>query len=344
MGALKLHTEQNYTSLKVVYRSSFASENIAQRFLSVDPVPSAGVSDYATFYNNPIENTDVEGDKPGDKNGKCITCPEPKSSTIPTLDKRVTSRQDNLAAKILPKASPSLTANTKKVAFFEADNRTSTQKENDRRYTEERDGSTVRGFLVKNINAYYNPIRWGMNLYSFGISNPGHDSRGRAMSLGEAEHQLLGLGLSMAPAIYEIANPLVKVYRATDRASEILAYQQTGFVFSDAARAGYYETGSIKLGIGISQEAHRSWVSLWWNDMSSYVQAHGQWGTEMAEAFNMRRTMISVTTDPKVLPNFGKTIFSGYVRRSNLVKQILSGSTESEYLIKFGTDKLKITN
>lgn len=51
MGALKLHTEQNYTSMKVVYGGLYESEKSVQRFWSADPkadnFPHVSVYNYA---------------------------------------------------------------------------------------------------------------------------------------------------------------------------------------------------------------------------------------------------------------------------------------------------------
>ncbi len=63
MGCLKLTYQTTELPLKVVYRKSVKSENIVQRFLSVDPALIPWQSPYATFNNNPIVFNDPLGDK-----------------------------------------------------------------------------------------------------------------------------------------------------------------------------------------------------------------------------------------------------------------------------------------
>ncbi len=63
MGALKLHTEENYTGLKVVYGGKFLEQKSVQRFLNVDPKAHlmAGWSPYAAMADNPIIMVDPDG-------------------------------------------------------------------------------------------------------------------------------------------------------------------------------------------------------------------------------------------------------------------------------------------
>jgi hypothetical protein len=63
VGALKLHTEQNYTGLKVVYGGLYESKKSVQRFLSVDPHADryAPLSPYSAFADNPINVIDPDG-------------------------------------------------------------------------------------------------------------------------------------------------------------------------------------------------------------------------------------------------------------------------------------------
>jgi hypothetical protein len=62
VGALKLHTEQNYTGLKVVYGGLYESKKSVQRFLRIDPKPDYSQSLYSSMNNNPISFNDPLGD------------------------------------------------------------------------------------------------------------------------------------------------------------------------------------------------------------------------------------------------------------------------------------------
>jgi hypothetical protein len=63
MGCLKLHTENIYTGLKVVYGGLYESKKSVQRFLNVDPLAHTqpGWSPYKAFLCNPIFWTDPTG-------------------------------------------------------------------------------------------------------------------------------------------------------------------------------------------------------------------------------------------------------------------------------------------
>jgi hypothetical protein len=63
MGALKLHTEQNYTGLRVVYGGLYEERKSVQRFLNVDPHAASypSLSGYSAFANNPINVIDPDG-------------------------------------------------------------------------------------------------------------------------------------------------------------------------------------------------------------------------------------------------------------------------------------------
>ncbi len=124
---------------------------------------------------------------------------------------------------------------------------------------------------------------------------------------------------------------------------EISAYEQTGHLMSDATRNLYFETGNLELAYMQSGAIHNSWLDIWGSEMN-YVQAHGAFGTEMSEAFELRRTLMSVTTDPDVARRFAGTngrVFEAYIPRSQLIEQTLGGAGESEYLIRFGSGGFK---
>lgn len=63
MGCLKLHTEENYTGLKVVYGGLYEENKSVQRFLSVDPLASEfpHQSPYTAMDNDPINKIDPTG-------------------------------------------------------------------------------------------------------------------------------------------------------------------------------------------------------------------------------------------------------------------------------------------
>jgi len=68
MGCRKLTYAKDYTTLKVVYRSWFVSEKVAQRFISPDPIGIGdGVNVYAYCGGNPIMGTDVQGTQTEEK-------------------------------------------------------------------------------------------------------------------------------------------------------------------------------------------------------------------------------------------------------------------------------------
>ena len=135
------------------------------------------------------------------------------------------------------------------------------------------------------------------------------------------------------------SDELIHVYRGTSGYAEISAFEQTGHLMSDATRNLYFETGNLETAYTQSGAIHDSWLKIWGNE-TDYVQAHGEFGTELSEAFGLRRTFMSVTTDPDVARRFaGNTgrVFEAYIPKSQLIKQTLSGAGESEYLIRFGS-------
>ncbi|MFP2929566.1 RHS repeat domain-containing protein [Pyxidicoccus sp. 3LG] len=143
----------------------------------------------------------------------------------------------------------------------------------------------------------------------------------------------------------EEADDLVTVYRGTNLTAELQIYEDTGQLMSEAARRTYYETGSESTAYQVSERLHDDWVSLWWGSEKAYVEAHGEFGQELPKAFRMDRTMISVTSDTTVADRFaaeGGTVFVGKVPRSQLIPQTLSGSTESEYLMRHGSNAFKM--
>lgn len=112
---------------------------------------------------------------------------------------------------------------------------------------------------------------------------------------------------------------------------------------SDATRNLYYETGSLNDAYVQSSSIHDSWLKIWGNE-NDYVQARGAFGTELSDAFGLRRTFMPVTTDSNVAQRFAGTggiVYEAYIPKSQLIEQTLSGAGESEYLIRFGSGGFK---
>lgn len=119
-----------------------------------------------------------------------------------------------------------------------------------------------------------------------------------------------------------------------------MIFHETGQLMSDATRRAYMETGNLDEALSISDTTHNQWLEIW-GDENTFVQAHGEFGSDLKSAFGIDRTMMSVTTDPEVAEYFAKfnnqngVIFEGYVPNSQLLPQTLPGAGESEYLIKY---------
>jgi RHS repeat-associated protein len=126
----------------------------------------------------------------------------------------------------------------------------------------------------------------------------------------------------------------VPVYRGTSLTSELMGHSETGQLMSDAARTGFFESGgSLEAAKAASESAHEAGIDAW-GSLDNYVQAHGEFGTELSEVGP--RSMISVTTDPAVAKYFagpGGRVFSAVVDPSILIPQTIEGATESEFLI-----------
>ncbi|WP_253868212.1 hypothetical protein [Promicromonospora umidemergens] len=78
-------------------------------------------------------------------------------------------------------------------------------------------------------------------------------------------------------------------------------------------------------------QAHTDWAT----EVPPYAQAHGAFGTEMAE-FGAR-SLVSVTTSRETAEYFageGGEVFVGQVARSELIEQTLEGAAEAESLIR----------
>ena len=136
---------------------------------------------------------------------------------------------------------------------------------------------------------------------------------------------------------------LIHVYRGTARQSEIVAYDETGHLMSDATRDLYFESGNIENAYSQSSVIHEKWIDIWGNE-NDFVQAHAAFGTELEREFGLSRTFMSVTTDPNVAQMFageGGRVFEAWIPKSQLIKQTLSGAGESEFLIRLGAGGFK---
>ena len=136
---------------------------------------------------------------------------------------------------------------------------------------------------------------------------------------------------------------VLHVYRGTDKYSEMATFKETGQLMSDATRGIYYETGNLNEAYIQSNTVHDSWLKIWGNE-NDYVQAHGAFGTELSEAFGLKRTFMSVTTDSNVARRFAGVngrVYEAYIPKSQVIEQTLSGAGESEYLIKFGSGEFR---
>lgn len=92
------------------------------------------------------------------------------------------------------------------------------------------------------------------------------------------------------------------VYRGTSISSELQIHAETGQLMSDAARAGYMESGgSVAAARAASEAAHAAGIQTWGSE-AAYAEAHGAFGTELSQF--RPRSMISVTTDPAIAKIF----------------------------------------
>lgn len=177
----------------------------------------------------------------------------------------------------------------------------------------------------------------GLNLYAYCVNNPvlyydpsGHSCNNNGQNkMDETPADIVGEG----------DDRIVTVYRGTDIATEQIVYDETGLIMSDSARKTYLETGDIDQAYATSQKTHEEWIEIW-GDEDTYVQAHGEFGTELSREFGMDRSMVSVTTDRTIAEDFAGefgTVFELKIPESQLIPQSLKEAGESEFLIVNGT-------
>ena len=129
--------------------------------------------------------------------------------------------------------------------------------------------------------------------------------------------------------------------RGTDRTGELIAYDQSGYILSDAARSKYLETGNLEEALTHTDDVHQQWLDIFNGDINAYAQAHALNGTEMESIYGLKRTLVSTTSDKSqvgtFIPNGGEE-FIGVFEKNKVIQQTLDTSTESEYLIIGGTE------
>jgi len=194
----------------------------------------------------------------------------------------------------------------------------------------------------------------GLGLFLLGTSAPAMFARGSAEApalepapyMNGSEPVSFSTAVPSTTAVDASDQDMVLVYRGTNRVAENNIYNETGNLLSDAGQQSYMQTGSLDSAYAASDATHQDWIDMWGSE-DQYAQAHAEFGAELSPAFGMDKTFISVTTDPAQADYFsnGGTIYSGYVPRSSLVQQTLSGSGESEFLLRNGTNLLTpVTN
>lgn len=129
-----------------------------------------------------------------------------------------------------------------------------------------------------------------------------------------------------------------RVYRGTSIVAENLAYDETGWLLSEAGRTGFFETGSIALAMAAGFEVHQQWNTLWGSELI-HAQMHGALGVEMGRLYGMDRSFVSVTTDAQMARFFAGPngrVYSAVVPRWEMVPQAFRGAGEGEWLIRVG--------
>ncbi len=135
----------------------------------------------------------------------------------------------------------------------------------------------------------------------------------------------------------------VTIYRGTSNVAENWAFQETGYIMSDAAVNTYMDATRNGAGIpealqaaqAAAEAAHANQLEVW-GSSNDYAQAHSAFGSEIS-IFGPR-SMISFTTDQSVAEYYAGregTVYSTTVPASNLISQTLPGAGESEVLVLF---------
>ena len=131
----------------------------------------------------------------------------------------------------------------------------------------------------------------------------------------------------------------VTVYRGTDRYREIEIADATGCLMSDSM-LNSFQGDNFDEAFRNAERTHQEWIDLWGNEQY-YAEAHGAFGLEMPREFHMDRTLISATTDVDVARQFGSKVYEIRVPRSSIIRQTLTGSGESEVLLRIAVDNIR---
>ncbi len=182
----------------------------------------------------------------------------------------------------------------------------------------------------------------GLNLYAYCGNNPAmyYDPSGYMRTPSTDD------GCPPKAKVNDTANQNVSgddkvtVYRGTSNRNELDLYDETGALMSDSARRAYRESGGdIDYAFDTSQKDHEQWIDIW-GDENTYIQAHGEFGTELQREFGLERSMVLVATDRGVAEYYaGKEgcVLEIQVSVSELHLQTIVGAGEQEYLIFYGT-------
>ncbi len=190
----------------------------------------------------------------------------------------------------------------------------------------------------------------------------------RGLSLNQAETDILGMTASVHPMAgmsafaytgmrsglvagarkltgYAPSNAgeMLTVYRGTGRYAENSIFDETGHLLSDAGQRSYLETGDLNSAYKSSQSTHDEWIDIW-DTEADFIQAHGEFGDELKQAFGLDKSFLSVTTDLDVARYFsnGGSLYKAEIPKSQLIQQTLETSTESEWLLKNGSDLFEL--
>ena len=131
------------------------------------------------------------------------------------------------------------------------------------------------------------------------------------------------------------------VYRGTRHTNENWIYEESGYILREEAASIYRETGSLDAALQGAFKTYQNWINIW-GDEDTYAQAHTEFGTELEREFDMKRTFVSLTDNPNVADTFAKggAVYKGNISENQLVIPKVDTSTESEYLVRVGTNEL----
>lgn len=134
----------------------------------------------------------------------------------------------------------------------------------------------------------------------------------------------------------------ITVYRGTNFSLERDLQEESGYIFSDAARDAYLDytygtnlndrliTNAVINAYKAGYARHKELVNEFGGEQNlAYAQTSN--GTEFSSP---PRSMFSVTTDLNTARRFGKYIYSAEVSRSQLISSPVKTSTENEYFIR----------